>query len=117
MAACADKGAALCPLAACYPCYCGGLAAAEGQFAGDGDWLGIAKEECAPYIDSFDVRSTAVRVGISMLVVLINNVLSVLLQVGWGRADGEDAQPSWCRGRSRPPLSGAFLLVFSLVRG
>jgi hypothetical protein len=73
MGACASQGTPLCPLASCFPCYCGGLAAAEGAAAGNGEWLGAAKAECAPYIDAFDVRSTSVRVGISLLVVLINN--------------------------------------------
>jgi len=96
MAACAAKGAN-CALSACYPCYCGGLTAVESQFAGDGDWLGAAKKECAPYINSFDVKSQSVKVGISLLIVVINNVLTVLLQVlvgfekHWTKSDKERA--------------------------
>ena len=62
MKSCADQYPA-CDLAACYPCYCGGLAAVEQNFAGDGDWLTTAKYECAPYIDSFDFKSMGIRCG------------------------------------------------------
>lgn len=85
MDSCANDGPATCTLAACFPCYCGGLAAAAPAHASDGDWLGVAKAECATYVESYDVNSLAIRVGISALLVVINNVLAVLLQVwcGW----------------------------------
>ncbi|GBF87433.1 dynein heavy chain axonemal protein [Raphidocelis subcapitata] len=97
MSICAAKGPGGCGLAACHPCYCGGLAAVEPSFAGDGEWLDAAKKACSPYIDAFDVRSTSVRAGISCLIVLINYVLTVLMQVlvgfekHWTKSDKERA--------------------------
>lgn len=82
MDACAKDGPIRCNYAACLPCYCGGLASAARGRSGDGDWLGVTKAECASYIESFDVNSVAIRVGISALLVLLNNLLAVLLQVG-----------------------------------
>lgn len=82
MANCATRGPASCPLAACYPCHAGGLAAVTASYGdADGDWLGGAKKEAANYIHAFDVRSQGVRAGISLLLVVINNVLAALLQV------------------------------------
>ncbi|KAI8468596.1 MAG: hypothetical protein J3K34DRAFT_477538 [Monoraphidium minutum] len=109
MLACMEHGSA-CPLFACYPCYCGGLATAGAAGADDGDWLAAAKEECGPYIDSLDWRSLGIRrgrgapnlvplaanlrssacvwekelmlpAGISVFVVVINLLLKALLQV------------------------------------
>lgn len=60
MQSCSEQYPA-CELAACYPCYCGGLAAVDQNFAGDGDWLAAVKYECSPYIDSFDWRSMGIR--------------------------------------------------------
>jgi hypothetical protein len=96
MASCAARGSS-CALAACYPCYCGGLAAAEAEAGGDGEWLGAAKKECSAYVNSFDVRGQSVKVGISLLIVVINSVLTVLLQVlvafekHWTKSDKERA--------------------------
>jgi hypothetical protein len=99
MSVCAAKGPGGCGLAACHPCYCGGLAAVEPSFAGDGEWLDAAKKACSPYIDAFDVRSTAVRSVISCLIVLINYVLTVLLQVvGGGTARGALLVPAFAGG-------------------
>jgi hypothetical protein len=64
MSACAKKGAA-CALSSCYPCYCGGLAAVEAQYAGDGEWLDSAKHQCDVYVDSFDWRSLSIRCACS----------------------------------------------------
>jgi hypothetical protein len=50
-----------CTLAMCYPCYCAGLQATAPAHVLDGDWIQDAKEQCGDYIDSYDLKSLAIR--------------------------------------------------------
>jgi hypothetical protein len=50
-----------CTLAMCYPCYCAGLQATAPDHVLDGDWIQDAKEQCGEYIDSYDLKSLAIR--------------------------------------------------------
>lgn len=96
MAACTERGAG-CALAACLPCFCGGLTFVSERSDSWSAYTDTIKKGCTPYVASADVRSLGVRIGISMLIVVINNVLLVLLQglvafeKHWTKSDKERA--------------------------
>ncbi|MEW5297145.1 MAG: hypothetical protein WDW36_000372 [Sanguina aurantia] len=67
---CTAQGPSRCSDSGCLPCYCLGLQAAA--TTSSPEWVARTRGVCASYIDVFDIRSWAVRIGVSLTIALVN---------------------------------------------
>ncbi|MEW5314470.1 MAG: hypothetical protein WDW38_005967 [Sanguina aurantia] len=97
---CTAQGSSRCSNSGCLPCYCLGLQAVAQTSSPE--WVAHTREVCASYIDAFDIRSWAVRIGVSLIIALVNAAvkeglsLCVRYERRWTRSKQERSYALLC---------------------
>ena len=65
-------------LRGCYPCYCLGLA--NYSHNDDPTWQSLARLQCDPFIDQYSLHTWGIRIGISLVIAILNGLLKVVLK-------------------------------------